>query len=137
MFKPDIFSIQHICNIRSVYSTFNVGLYHIYTRLHSNYFIAQLLLNSAQSALLACCGSFLCLLAFHNQMRRLNKLSALSHAVISKQTKRISRAITKHVLLRNIVLQRCSFFILFKKSKSDALHIIFFTIFELRPPPPL
>ena len=74
MFKPDIFSIQHIRNIRSVYSTFNVRLYHIYTRLHSNYFSAQLLLNSAQSALLACLGSLLCLLAFHNpshnQVRR-------------------------------------------------------------------
>jgi hypothetical protein len=115
MFKPDIFSIQHIRNIRSVYSTFNVGLYHIYTRLHSNYFSAQLLLNSAQSALLACRGSLLCLLAFHNQVRRLNKLSVFTCSHM-KTDKKNRRAITKHVLLRNIVLQRCSFFVLFKKS---------------------
>jgi hypothetical protein len=66
-------------------------------------------------------------------MRRLNKLSA-SYAVI-KTDKKNRRAITKHVLLRNMVLQRCSFFVSFaEKIKINALHIIFYTIFELRPP---
>ena len=41
---------------------------------------------------------------------------------------------TNHVLLRNIVLQRCSFFVLFTEKIKNALHIIFYTIFELRPP---
>jgi hypothetical protein len=101
-----------------------------YTLLY--YFSAQLLLNSAQSALCAVvsfsvCGHFMI-------MRRLNKLSA-SYAVI-KTDKKNRRAITKHVLLRNMVLQRCSFFVSFaEKIKINALHIIFYTIFELRPPP--
>jgi hypothetical protein len=34
-----------------------------------------------------------------------------------------------------VVLQRCSFFVLSKNK--NALHIIFYTIIELRPPPPL
>ena len=60
--------------------------------------------------------------------------AAKSHIKTDKKNR---RAITKQVLLRNIVLQRCSFFVLLtEKIKINALHIIFYTIFELRPPPP-
>ena len=54
--QVDIFSMQYasifaiFAYSQRIYSTFNVGLH--YT-LHSNYFSAQLLLNSAQSALCA------------------------------------------------------------------------------------
>jgi hypothetical protein len=53
-------------------------------------------------------------------VRRPNKLSASSHAVIRN-------------MFYYVVLQRCSFFVLFKSQ--NALHIIFYTIIELRPPP--
>ena len=84
-----------------------------------------------------CRGFLLCLLSFHNQVgqvQRLNKLIKCVTCSHIKTDKKNCPAITKHVLLCNIVLQRYSFFVLLKKSKSDALHIrIFFTIFELRP----
>jgi hypothetical protein len=51
---------------------------------------AQLLLNSAQSALLAL--RLKCLLAFHNQVRQVS----VSHAVTIKTDKKNLRAITKH-----------------------------------------
>jgi disulfide bond formation protein DsbB len=66
------------------------------------------------------CRGFLCLLGFRSQVRRPNKLSASSHAVIRN-------------MFYYVVLQRCSFFVLFKSQ--NALHIMFYTIIELRPPP--
>jgi hypothetical protein len=84
-----------------------------------------------------CRGFLLCLLSFYNQVGQVQRLNKLIKCVTChhiKTDKKNCPAITKHVLLCNIVLQRYSFFVLLKKSKSDALHIrIFFTIFELRP----
>jgi hypothetical protein len=69
---------------------------------------------------LLCVSPFLlCLLACHNQVRRLNKLS------VSHQQNRQKES-SRNVLLRNIVLERCSFFVSFKKSKCLAYNILYY-----------
>ena len=110
-----------------------------YTTLHyTRITLAHNIIAAEFSAIcFVCRGFLLCLLSFHNQVgqvQRLNKLIKCVTCSHIKTDKKNCPAITKHVLLCNIVLQLYSFFVLLKKSKSDALHIrIFFTIFELRP----
>jgi hypothetical protein len=84
--------MNNISNIRRVYSTF-VGLHH--TLHYTPITLAHNIIAAEFSAICVVCRGFLfCLLSFHNQVgqvlvQRLNKLS-VSHAVISKQTKRIA-----------------------------------------------
>ena len=82
--------MNNIRNIRRVYSTF-VGLHH--TLHYTLITLAHNIIAAEFSAIcFVCRGFLLCLLSFHNQVgqvQRLNKLS-VSHAVISKQTKRIA-----------------------------------------------
>ena len=121
--------------MRRLYSTF-VGLHHTlhYTLIT---FAHNIIAAEFSAICFVCRGFLLCLLSFHNQVgqvQRLNKLIKCVTCSHVKTDKKNYPAITKHVLLCNIVLQRYSFFVLLKKSKSGALHIrIFFTIFELRP----
>ena len=78
-----IYLFIYIRNIRSVYSIFNVGCI-----IHSTPLLAEF------SAICFARRDFVCLLGFRSQVRRLNKLSASSHA-----DKKNGRALTKHVLL--------------------------------------
>jgi hypothetical protein len=114
-----IYLFIYIRNIRSVYSIFNVGLHHT---LHS-------MLNSAQSALRAVVSSVCWLLGFRSQVRRLNKLSASSHA-----DNKNGRALTKHVLLCSATTMFIICFVY--KSKCLAYNILYYHWIAPPPPPP-